>query len=577
MHTPISISVVSWNCLADCYSRGTIVGKRRNSERFISWHSRSKRIGDILHQNDADVICLQEVDHYEDYYQPLLSSLRYQTVYAQRPGRDDGVLIAFKLDKFRIVQKHLVDFDDLARVKTHRISVSQREKLRKGNVAIILLLKSVSTKLSPDGSKECFFTVSTSHMYWNPMTPQIKLAQAIYLLERIADVKQDNGLPPAAVILTGDFNSLPGSQAYECVIRGTPFNSPSADGKNSAAERACSTAYTSIRDGSSVRFICDATLGRMARWLRLLGVDAALEDKHSQDRRSDCNDFSQLFEKARRERRIIVTTSKGMQKRASCPETFLVNPSKSENLENCLAALLNLYEVKLNKKDFLSICGKCGSKIEACGTNDARVSGKDIPTDKELFICINCHQVYWESNSMNGCSARAKRLAESLYSHVEAGRSRLLPAGGPFGGNGGDDSDDASDETSEGAMHLLNGESESFLNGDAPREARNGSGTLLPHWLRLKSVFYVLFGEEPKCTNINGSFRGTLDYVFVGGSCKVQKAEVQDHFQTKLKGHTKSFPNRDWPSDHILIKTEVLLITRVIGRLPFERTKSLLC
>lgn len=564
------ITVLSWNCLADCYAQGSFASRIKDPV-ILRWSSRSKRIFDVLRQAKADVVCLQEVDHYDGSYKPFLSSMNYTAVYVQRRGRDDGILIAIRKDKLEILETDIVQFDDLAYVPKQSFSDTHRSRFRKQNVALILLVRTKYSETTEDGYRDRCFTICTTHMYWNPTLPHVKLAQARYLLERITFIRQENGLPPTASILTGDFNSLPGSNTYRCIQDGISFPMLSGYCKVGAADRAFSSVASRFSRRNAVRFICDGNLGRLARWLRLLGVDTALEEIASQSKRTEQNDFSSLFAVARTERRVIVTTSTGLYKRASCPETFLVKPSKSGKLEDCLVALLNCYEVQLDKSNFLSICGKCGGAIEKCSSGDMRLAGKEFPTDRQLFVCVRCLQVYWKSASANGSSARALRLAEDLFSTVQGSRRRTR--GRKSGTNRKCSSEirnscwkdcNCSGENVEG---ISEGE-------DAEPRREIDFGTTRHHWLKYTSALSLVNGREPEYTNINGEFRGTLDYIFLGGTADVTEASVEERFQLSEDSANESFPNRDWPSDHMMLKATVAFGKQAIGRPGFARTFS---
>lgn len=572
MSRKVEISVLSWNCLADCYAHGTSIGKKEKSEPILAWPVRSKTIFDILRFQNADIVCLQEVDHFEESYKPFLDSLNYCVIYLQRSGREDGVLIAFKRDKFFLVDKEMVQFDDLALAQIPHMPFSRKERLKKRNVAIILQLRAKQIRLGEERHMGPTFTVSTTHLYWNPISPRIKYAQANYLLSRIAAVCQKAGSPPSASILTGDFNSLPKSQIYEYITTGTRFPLLGENTSLAAVERACSVFSVGSKNGKGIAFLCDMTLGRLARWLRLLGVDAALENDKGGKMKSHHKDHSYMFERARREGRIIVTTSVGMMQRTACPEAFLVRTTVS--LERSLASLLNYYNVKLSRSNFLSICGKCGGRIETCSNDDPRIKGDQTPIGKQLYICDNCHQVYWWSDSVNGSSARARRLAESLFSIVEAdGKARQAKDEIFCCQN--------SAELEEGQSCLenkpsldLSDDSNGKMQTGTTRSQHKEEKMSVQDWLRYKSAFLEVNGREPKYTNINGSFRGTLDYIFVGGLCKVRSANIKDSF--RLDKHKKSiYPNKDWPSDHMLITASLVLQTNLpSGRSPFSRCVS---
>lgn len=557
------ISVISWNCLADSYAKGTTVGKRKNSAHLIYWPQRWKRISAILQSCDADLINLQEVDHFESHFKPLLSKANYIVNYVRRPGRKDGVLIAFKRDKFDLLSAESVHFDELANVKTLNLKLTTRLSLKRKNVALILALRRKTFIMGGEAIRGLSFSVATTHLYWNPSAPHIKLSQATYLIKRIAQVHQKFSTPLVASILTGDFNSLPQSQTYERILRGTAFPL-----RSEAAHDACKHLILTFKPGEPVKFLCDSTLTRMMRWLRLLGIDVTLEDNYSEERRSQYNDFSILFEQARRQRRVLVTTSTNMLRRATCPEVFIVRPS-SDSLETQISQLLNYYCVELKESNFLSICGKCGGAIERCEAHDSRLEGKAIPRDRPLYVCIKCFQAYWNGDSESAVSALALQRAKMLCAYVQAERER----------------NDRFRELNNLLVRQRNPQC-SNLRCELPEVKQDGESvvqsTISPHtadresgrkeWLRYTSAFMGANDKEPECTNVNGTFRGTLDYIFVAGSCTVSSSKVVN--RTSGYNHRGSFPNRDWPSDHMMLYAEVKMKPVRSGRLPLARSST---
>ncbi|CAN8076037.1 unnamed protein product [Agarophyton chilense] len=527
----------------------------------MAWPHRWERISTILQHYNADIVSLQEVDHYESHFQPFLKELDYSVFYVRRPRREDGVLVAFKIRKFRLLHEEHVYFDDLAEVKSLHLPTSIRDRLRKQNVALTLVLKLNSCMMDSETIRGDSFSMSTTHLHWNPVAPDIKLAQALYLIKRIADVHGSFEKPPVASILTGDFNSLPGSQPYMRVLRGTPFLNSTRTSRAYASREACKL-FVKKRTGEKIKFLCDSTLSRMVRWMRLLGVDVTLEDSSSQERRSQYNDFSLFFEQARLERRIIVTTSINMLRRSMCPEVFIVNPS-SGSLESQVSKLLNFYDVKLNKSDILSICGKCGGRIETCDVQDPRLEGRPIPRDRQLYICTQCCQPYWNGDSESAVSARALRQAQTLFAYIEADRKTQR-----FG---------EYHHRSLSSSKIL----EEDFNGEDASTSLGTSSVAQPvpviintnDWLRYRSAFKDVNKHEPMYTNVNGTFRGTLDYIFIGGSCSVGASQVVQSFSRKKV--RKAFPNGDWPSDHMLLRADLILPRATSGRSPFARSSSL--
>lgn len=72
-----------------------------------------------------------------------------------------------------------------------------------------------------------------------------------------------------------------------------------------------------------------------------------------------------------------------------------------------------------------------------------------------------------------------------------------------------------------------------------------------------RSCFKEIFKKEPKFTNYTIDFKNTLDYIFVNKLIKINSA-LEDINNTITKKY-KSFPNKDFPSDHILIASDIEL------------------
>ena len=63
-----SVTVSCWNVLADSYA---------NYAEKQTWTRRLPLLRKALVENLADILLLQEIDHYEDFYKPFLEELGY--------------------------------------------------------------------------------------------------------------------------------------------------------------------------------------------------------------------------------------------------------------------------------------------------------------------------------------------------------------------------------------------------------------------------------------------------------------------------------------------------------------------
>jgi len=82
------------------------------------WKARSKALADELASIDADVLALQELDQYDDFWRPKLEAMGYAGWFCKRTERTapkkDGCGLFYKRDAFELIARRDVQFNDLA-------------------------------------------------------------------------------------------------------------------------------------------------------------------------------------------------------------------------------------------------------------------------------------------------------------------------------------------------------------------------------------------------------------------------------------------------------------------------------
>lgn len=183
-------------------------------------------------------------------------------------------------------------------------------------------------------------------MLRNPAKPEVKLAQTVYwmdCLRKFASYKVETETRLLPSIVCGDFNSMPDSDPYKYMTNGIRIFPDSISSLDYVRQ------YTDTSYGSQVKFLCDSTLSRLCRWMRALGIDVAID--RVEGPRTVTKDFTSFFDRARRENRVILTTSKIMRQRANCPRSTHVN---TKHLEQSLVDICREYSIKLDKERLLT-------------------------------------------------------------------------------------------------------------------------------------------------------------------------------------------------------------------------------
>lgn len=110
------LRVLQLNTLADgLFGLRDDCPQSRPSKKARSWEHRKVLLLDEIKRYEADAICLQEVDHYYDFFLPELRRLGYDGLYAPKPvspclevsKNSDGCAIFIKRSKLRFMSSEV--------------------------------------------------------------------------------------------------------------------------------------------------------------------------------------------------------------------------------------------------------------------------------------------------------------------------------------------------------------------------------------------------------------------------------------------------------------------------------------
>ncbi len=160
-----------------------------------------------------------------------------------------------------------------------------------------------------------------------------------------------------------------------------------------------------------MKFLADSMLGKLTRWLRMLGQDVTYNVQ--------LND-NELLDLAKKESRVLLTKDLELYRRAAAMDTdafFVEGKSESERL----AEIAERYGLTLAVDMEKSNCPVCNTKLKA--TPKEQLSGelqKNTFTYYEKFWkCPNCGQIYWQgahwkqiSNTLSEAQTKLEKLKE---------------------------------------------------------------------------------------------------------------------------------------------------------------------
>lgn len=137
-----------------------------------------------------------------------------------------------------------------------------------------------------------------------------------------------------------------------------------------------------------MRFVVDGMLGKLTRWMRILGHDV----KYSND-----FDDAQLIAIAKKERRALLTRDFELYQQAIAKgvEAFYL---EGKNEAERLALLAKRFGISLSVDMETSRCPKCNAQVKP--VSKEKVSGEIKKSTfahyNEFWKCPKCGQIYWQ-------------------------------------------------------------------------------------------------------------------------------------------------------------------------------------
>ena len=156
-----------------------------------------------------------------------------------------------------------------------------------------------------------------------------------------------------------------------------------------------------------MKFVLDGMLGKLTRWLRMMGHDALyLNDANDRD----------LVSTAVKESRILLTSDVALYRLATArgADAYLV---KGRTEAERLASLASRFKLDLSVDAADSRCPVCGSPLSAISKEAVRqkIPAATFNAFNEFWACSNpeCAKVYWQGSHWENIHAMLEK-AENI-------------------------------------------------------------------------------------------------------------------------------------------------------------------
>jgi uncharacterized protein with PIN domain len=134
-----------------------------------------------------------------------------------------------------------------------------------------------------------------------------------------------------------------------------------------------------------IKFLTDASLARLAKWLRLLGYDTAVFSKEA---------GREMLRQANAEARIVLTRRRDMTERQFSGILFLIT---DVIVSKQLKAVIENFSLTIERKKMFGICMECNRTLQSVEKEEVRdlVPSYVFENCDKYNQCPQCFKIYW--------------------------------------------------------------------------------------------------------------------------------------------------------------------------------------
>ena len=153
------------------------------------------------------------------------------------------------------------------------------------------------------------------------------------------------------------------------------------------------------------KFIVDSNVGKLARWLRMLGYDAVFFEG---------DDDAYMIDRALKESRVILTRDTQVMKRGVITsgrlKAILID---SDQPEPQVRQVIDTLHIDFKSRPF-TVCLECNNPLEERGQEEVkeRVPPYVFQTQQQYMECPVCHRIYWRGTHWQAMLRKLERLTK---------------------------------------------------------------------------------------------------------------------------------------------------------------------
>ncbi len=158
----------------------------------------------------------------------------------------------------------------------------------------------------------------------------------------------------------------------------------------------------------SIKFIVDSNVGKLAKWLRMLGYDAVFFEG---------DDDAYMIDRALKENRVILTRDTQVMKRGVITsgrlKAILID---SDKVESQVLQVIETLHLDFQSRPF-TICLECNNPLEERSKEEIkdRVPPYVFKTQQQYMECPVCQRIYWRGTHWQAMLGKLERLTKRRW------------------------------------------------------------------------------------------------------------------------------------------------------------------
>lgn len=155
-------------------------------------------------------------------------------------------------------------------------------------------------------------------------------------------------------------------------------------------------------------FVADVMLKKLARWLRLLGVEVLYPPSVDDD---------EIIEFTKKNNKILLTMDSELCKRARKQGVRVFLMPRRET-DQQLALLVRRFKIDLSKAPSTVLCPLCNGTLKQVGRKEVRnrIPQELLEKHDVFWMCGKCKKVYWEGTHWEKINRKLEIIREMVKS-----------------------------------------------------------------------------------------------------------------------------------------------------------------